>query len=126
MAAKRAASVFQKARVLHRCRADDDVAHAAVYVFFNRVEVADAATELHRNVVTHGLQNAANSTEVLRLASERAVQVHQMQAPCAFVHPLQSHVGGVFAENSGLVHITLDQANAVAVFEVNGGDEQHI
>jgi hypothetical protein len=48
-----------------------------------------------------------------------------MQAPCAFVDPLQSHVGGVFAENSGLVHITLDQANAVAVFEVNRGDEEH-
>jgi hypothetical protein len=48
-----------------------------------------------------------------------------VQTPCAFVHPLQSHVGGVFAENGGLVHIALDQANAVAVFEVNGGDEEH-
>jgi hypothetical protein len=49
-----------------------------------------------------------------------------VQAASAFVYPLQGHVGGVLAKNSGLLHITLNQANAVAVFEVNGGDEQHI
>jgi hypothetical protein len=38
---------------------------------------------------------------------------------------LQRHVGGVFAENGGLVHIALNEANAVAVFEVNRGDEEH-
>jgi hypothetical protein len=48
-----------------------------------------------------------------------------VQAACAFVHPLQSHLSGVFAEDSGLVHVALNQANAMAIFEVNRGDEQH-
>ena len=125
VAAKRAASVFQKAGVFDGCGANDDVADAAVDVFFNGVQVADTATELHRDVVAHRFQDAADGAEVLRLASERAVQVDQVQTPRPFVHPLQGHFGGVFAENGGLVHIALDQANAVAVFEVNGGDEEH-
>ena len=37
VAAKRAARVLQKAGIFHCRRADDDVAHAAVYVFFNGV-----------------------------------------------------------------------------------------
>jgi hypothetical protein len=48
-----------------------------------------------------------------------------VQAACAFVHPLQSHLGRVFAEDGGLVHVALNQANAMAIFEVNRGDEQH-
>ena len=32
---------------------------------------------------------------------------------------------GVFTKGGGLVHIALLEANAVAVFEIDGGDEQH-
>ena len=59
------------------------------------------------------------------LPRERAVQVHQVQAACAFFEPGAGHGGGVFSKGRGLVHIALLEANAVAVFEVNGGDQNH-
>jgi len=62
---------------------------------------------------------------VLGLARKRTVQVHQMQAACAGIHPLARHGGGVFTEGGRLVHVALLEAYAVAVLEVDGGDEQH-
>ena len=48
---KARAGVVQEARVLDRRGADDDVAQAVVEVALDRVEVADAAAELHRDLV---------------------------------------------------------------------------
>ena len=42
---------LQEARVLDRGGADDDVAEAVVEVALDGVEVADAAAELHRDLV---------------------------------------------------------------------------
>ena len=53
------------------------------------------------------------------VAGKGTVQVHQMQAPRALVHPTAGHDRRVFAEGGGLVHIALFEAYAVAVFEVN-------
>jgi len=116
---------FKKAGVLDGSGADDDVAQAAVDVFFDRVQIADAAAQLHRDVVAHGLEDGLDGREVLRLAGKCAVQVHQVQAACAFFEPGARHRRRVFAKGRGLVHIALLEANAVAVFEVNGGDQNH-
>jgi hypothetical protein len=48
-----------------------------------------------------------------------------MQAASAFFEPSAGHGSGVFPKGCGLVHIALLEANAVAVFEVNGGDQNH-
>ena len=63
------------------------------------------------------------ASSFLRLAREGAVQVHQVQAPRALVDPVAGHCGGIFAEDGGLVHVTLFQAHTVAVFEVNRGNQ---
>ena len=89
------------------------------HVFFNRVQIANAATELHRNVLAYGFQNGFDRQVVLGFASEGAVQVHQVQTPCAFSHPVQRHLRGVFAKRRCLVHVALFQAYAMSVFEVN-------
>ena len=59
VAAEGAAGIVQEAGVLHRGGADDDVAQAVVEVALDRVEVADAAAELHRNVVADRLEDLA-------------------------------------------------------------------
>jgi hypothetical protein len=41
------------------------------------------------------------------------------------LQPMQGHFGGVFGEDGGEVHIALLEANAVTVFQVDGGDQQH-
>ena len=116
VAAKGTAGVLQKTRVLDRSRADDHVAQPAVYVFLDGVQIADAATELHRNVVADGTQDGLDRRRVLRLAGKGAVQVHQVQAPGALLHPFQCHRRRVLPEGGRLVHVTLLESYAVAVF----------
>jgi hypothetical protein len=58
VAAEGRAGVLEEAGVLDGRRADDDVAQAAVDVFFDGVQVADAAAELHRNLVPTSLRMA--------------------------------------------------------------------
>src|SRR5206468_3650598 len=53
VAAECAAGVLQEARALHRGGADDDEAQAVVEVALDRVEITDAAAELHRNLFAH-------------------------------------------------------------------------
>ena len=122
VAAKGAARIAQEAGVLHGGCADDDVAQASVDVFFNRVEVANAATQLHGDVVAHGFQNGFDGRFVLGCAGESAVQVHQVQATCAFGHPVERHLRWVFTEGGGLLHVTLFEAHAMSVFEIDGGN----
>ena len=120
VAAKSTAGVAQEARVFDRCCADDDVAQARIDVFFYRVKVTDTATELHGNVVPDRFQNGFDGRFVLGCASERTVQVNQVQATCAFGHPVERHLRWVFTEGSGLLHVALFEAHAMAVFEING------
>ena len=123
----------RKPRLLDGGRADNDVGDAGVQVALDGVEVADAAAQLHRNLVDavllgellHHLQNRLDGGLVLRLAGEGAVQVDQVQAAGALLEPVQGHVGRVVGENGGEFHIALFEANAVTVFEVDGRNEQH-
>ena len=77
-----------------------------------------------RNLAIDLAEDALDGRQVLGLARKGAVQVHQMQATGARIQPFGGHGCGVFTESGGLVHITLNQANAVAVLEVDSGDEQ--
>src|SRR5690606_31860310 len=49
---KSAAGILQKARILHRRRTDNDVLDAEIQVPFNGVQIAHAAADLHRDVVS--------------------------------------------------------------------------
>ena len=51
--------------------------------------------------------------------------IDQVQAARALLQPMQGHFGGVFGKDGGEVHVALFQANAVTVFQVDGGDQQH-
>ena len=126
VASESGAGVLQEARVLDCRGADDHVAQPAVDVFLDGVQVADAAAELHRNLVADGLEDRLDRRVVLGLAGKRAVQIHQVQATRALLHPLERHRGRVFAEDGGLFHVALLEANAVAVFEINRGNQDHV
>ena len=102
VAAEGAAGVFQEARVLDRGGADDHVAQAVVEIALDGVEVADAAAELHRDLVADLAQDGLDRGLVTRLAGKGAVQVDQMQPARAGFEPAPRHRGGVFAENGGL------------------------
>ena len=125
VAAERAARVAHEARVLDRGGADDDVAEAVVEVALDRVEVADAAAELDRDLVADLGQDRLHRRLVDRLAGEGAVQVDQVQAARAGVDPAPRHRRGVVAEDRRLVHVALAKAHAVPVLQVDRRDQQH-
>ena len=49
----------------------------------------------------------------------------QMQAARALGYPVAGHGRRVFAEHGGLVHVALFEAHALAVFQVDGRDQEH-
>src|SRR4029079_9264074 len=77
------ACLVQEARVLHRGRTDHDVRHAIVEVALDRVQVADAAAQLHRDVRVDVAHDVPDGRLVARLAGPGAVKVHDVDAPSA-------------------------------------------
>ena len=124
MAAKSAAGILQKTGVFHGGGADDDVVHAQIDVALNRVQIANAAAQLHRNFAIHLFQDGLDGRQILGLAGKGTIQIDQMQAPCPGIEPAAGHFGRV-TKNGGLVHIALFQAYTLAVFQVDGRNEQH-
>ena len=122
MTAKCIAGVLQKTGVFNSSRANDDVTQAGVQIALDGVQVANAAAQLHIDLQAHFSQDFFDHGIVFGFARKGAVQVHQVQSPRAFGDPTARHGGGVFAENGGLIHVALFEANAVTIFQVNGGD----
>ena len=62
---------------------------------------------------------------VLRPAGDRAVQVDQVQPLCALLEPVLRHRPRILGEHRPDLHVALLQAHAMAVLDVDGGDDQH-
>src|SRR5690606_269095 len=101
------AGIAQKARILDSGSADDDVGNTVIEVVFDGVQVADAAADLNRYVAGNGIHYGLDGSRILGLASDGAVQIHQMQATCALIKPLLSNGGGVLRKNGCVVEVAL-------------------
>ena len=90
---------------------------------FDRLEIANAAAELHR----HGdrLQHAFDRQRVHRLAGKGAVEIDDMQ----IFKPLRGEGTRlrrrIEVEHGRARHVALFEAHALAVFQVDGGKEDH-
>ena len=73
--------------------ADDDVADAVVENAFDRIEVANPATQLDRNLVAERVDDFLDGTFIFLLAGKSAIEIDNMQAACALFQP----VCGLFA-----------------------------
>ena len=78
-----------------------------------------------RQVAANFLDDGLDRFFVDRLAGKRTVEVHQVQALRALVHPVPRHRGGILGKHRGVFHEALFQAHAGAVFEINRGNNQH-
>jgi len=94
MAGKCRAGIVQKAWVLHRCRADDDVPDTVVKAALNGVKVTNTTPELDRNLFTNFVKNGLDRRFVFRLAGEGAIEVDQMQTTRALVDPVPAMAAG--------------------------------
>ena len=115
----------RKPGILDRGRADDDVADAVVEVALDRVEVADAAAELHRDFLADHAHDLADGALVARLAGDGAVEVHEVQALRALLEPVLRHRRRVLGEHGDRLHVALLQAHAMAVLDVDRGNDLH-
>ena len=123
VAAESAAGIGQKSRVFDCGGADDDIAHTRIDVLLDGFQIANTATNLHGNFIFQLLQDFFDDAQVFGLAGKRAVEIDQMQAACALLQPVQRLFNRVGIEGGGLVHVALLQAYALAVFQIDSGDE---
>ena len=116
---------MQKAGVLHCCRTNDDVGQAIIKATFDGIQIADAATQLHRNLVADFLEDGLDRGFILRLAGKGAIEIHEMQTPRALGDPVPGHRRRILGKNRGVFHGALLQADAVTILEINRGYQQH-
>ena len=73
-----------------------------------------------------GAEDAFDRVSIDWRALKGAVQIDQMQPFAARVLEGDGLRGGIVAKHSCLVHLTLQQAHTLAVFQVDGGIEDHV
>ncbi len=125
VAGKRGAGVVQEPGVLDGGGADDHVGDAVVEVALDRLEVADAAAQLDRDLLADHADDLADRELVLRHAGDGAVEVDDVQPLGALLEPVLRHRGGILGEHGGRVHLALLQADAMAVLDVDRGNDLH-
>ena len=122
-AGMRARGRLDQGRVAHRRGADDHAAHALAEPAFDRRHVADAAAELERDVDAG--EDALDRLRVDRLAGEGAVEIDHMQIREALRREGARLRGRVALEHRRARHVTLFQAHADAVLEIDCRKQDH-
>ena len=122
---KRRARIVQEPGVLDGGGADDHVRDAVVEIALDRVEVADAAAQLHRNLLADHADDLADRELVLRHARDRPVQVDQMEPLGTLLEPVLRHRRGILGKDGRRMHLALPQAHAMSVLDVDRGDDLH-
>src|SRR5690606_23225864 len=75
---ERAAGVVEQAWIADGRGPDDQVREAIVEIALHRIEVADPAAELHRDVVADRIDDGADHALVLWPAAHRAVEIDEV------------------------------------------------
>ena len=122
-AGKVARGFLDQRRVAHRSGAEDHAVDALVEPGNDGVEVADAAAELHRNM-DRG-KDRLDSGGIHRTPFEGAVEIDHMQPLEALLLEASRLRRGVLIEHGRLVHLALAQPDALSVFQVDGGKQDH-
>ncbi len=107
--------------VFQRSGADHDARYAQVKPAFDRFPVADAAAEL--DMAGKGLDDAFDRFGIDRMTGKAAIQIDDMDMLGAGRGKDQRLRGGIVAIDGGTVHVALGQADDLAAFEVDGGED---
>ncbi len=109
--------------VAHRRGADDYARNAPGEPSLDGVEIADAATELHRQ--GDRFQHRLHRQRVHRLAGEGAVEIDHVQIFEALRGEATRLRRRLKIEHGRTRHIALFEAHALAVLQVDGGKKDH-
>src|SRR5690606_14131147 len=119
-----AAHIGHELRFFYCFGTDDDVADSRFQVMTNGFRRADTAADLDRQL-GESFGNRGHHFTIDRLSGKGAVEVDQMQAARALLHPLAGDSDRDIGEYGGVLHHTFAQTYALAVFEVDGGNNLH-
>ena len=117
------AGAAHQIRVAHGDGAEDDAGDAAVEPLLDGAHVADAAAELHGN--GDGIEDRVDRVAVHRRAGEGAVEIDEVQVGEALLLEGARLRRRIVVEDGGGFHVAQLQAHALAVFQVDGGKEDH-
>src|SRR5438477_2097625 len=110
-------------RVAHRRSADDHPRNPLCQPRFHGLQVTDATAELHRH--GDGLEHRLDRQRVHRLAGKGAVEVDHVQIFKTLVGEGACLRRRIEVEHGRARHVALFEADALAVFQVDGGKEDH-
>ena len=109
--------------VFHRDSAKDHALQPFGKPHLDGRHVTDAAAQLGGHFAL--LENLFDRGGVDRLAREGAVQINKVQPLTARLDKFQRLRGGVFVEHGRLFHLAFVEAHGIAVFQIDGGIEDH-
>src|SRR5579872_2874347 len=122
-ARKRFRRALDQLGIAHRGGADDDAGNSLGEPGLYRLEIANAAAELHRECDFR--EHRRDGVRIHRFSREGAVEVDDVQ----IFKPLRGEVRGlrrrIEVEHGGARHVALLEAHALPVLQVDGGKENH-
>src|SRR3984893_3603953 len=126
VAGKGIARVVQKARILHRGSADDHERDAVVEIALDGVEIAYATAQLYGDLLANNAHALADRHLIFGLAGKRTIEIDKMQPFGAEIEPMAGHRGRILGKYGGGLHLTLLQADAVTILDIDRGDGLHV
>ena len=119
LSAKRA----QKFLVVVGGGADDDPRHTQIQRRLHRIQPIATRRRVPRTIPA--LADAFDFFRVNRPTFHRAVQIDDVDKRRAFLHPVFGGLDGIVEIDRLLVHFALKQTHAAAIFDIDGGNDQH-
>ena len=114
----------EKFRLAYGARTDDHLIDAGIEIALDGRDLANAAADLHRNPV-RDRADRANDRGIARCTGHRPIEIDEVQPLAAFGKPVPRHRDRIGAEHGDVVHATLAKAHALAVFDVDRGNDEH-
>src|SRR6185312_6499818 len=110
-------------RIGERCGAQDHASDAGLQPGFHTGAVANAAAQLDGK--RDGGADGADRLRIDASAGERAIQIHAMKPAKALARKASRLRGGIGIEDGSLFHQPALQPHALAVLEIDGGEDDH-
>src|SRR3984893_3626269 len=118
--------VVQEARILHCGSADYHERDAVVEIALDGVEIAYATAQLYGDLLADNAHDLADRHLIFWLACKRTVELDKMQPFGAEIEPMAGHGGRILGKYGGGLHLTLLQADAVTILDIDRGNDLHV
>ena len=111
--------------IANRNGSKNDPTDASIQPARNILVRADAATELHMHAARNCVENSGDRISIHRLSRKSAIQINHMKPREAQFRKGVRLVGRALIVHRGLFHLALNEADTLAIFQVDCGEQNH-